>query len=122
MPESAFATLGLVELVDLDPVDGLEPLHHQLGYAFTRAHRIGVGRVGVDHDDFDLAPVAAVDGARSIESGQPVFGRQPRAGVHQTDETIGQRYCNATMARPPAGSITTSSTDTRSAPASPGLA
>lgn len=71
--------------IDFDELNVLIALYHQLGDAIPRGDCEWFVS-GVEQDDFDLSAIAGVDGARCVQHRDAVFGGQPAARVHQTDQ------------------------------------
>jgi len=82
-----FGQPGLVERRHLDQLDQLDPLHQQLGYAVAAVHHDGLDRVEIDQRNLDLAAIARVDGARTVDDRKAHACRQSRARVDQADHS-----------------------------------
>src|SRR3984957_13699204 len=68
----------------------LHPLHHQLRDAVTASERDRPGLIGVQQDYLDLATVPGVHRARRVHQGDPVPGREARAGVQRAGVAVRQ--------------------------------
>ncbi len=82
-PEAALAALRVRQLVDLDEAARLDPLDHQLGDPLTAHDLERHGRVGVDQQHLEFAPVAGVDQARRVEAGDTVSQGQAAAWLDE---------------------------------------
>lgn len=61
----------------------LDPLDDELGDAIAALDLERLGRVGVEENDLELAPVAGVDESRTVEDRHAVFVGQAAAGLHE---------------------------------------
>ena len=59
--EAALATVGVRQLIDFDEPQRFVALDDELGDALAAANLEGLGRVGVDEQHLQLAPIATVD-------------------------------------------------------------
>lgn len=82
---------GLVERRDLDQLDQLDPLDQQLGDPVAAAHHDRRGRVEVDQRHLDLAAIAGVDGARTVDDRKPHSRSQSGPRMHQADHPVRDR-------------------------------
>jgi len=82
-----FRQPGIVKRRHLDQLHQFDSLHEQLGDAVAAVHHDGLGRVEIDQRDLDLAPIARVDGARTVHDRQPDAGGQSRTRVDQPDHS-----------------------------------
>lgn len=89
-----FGQPGLVERRHLDQLHQLDPLHQQLGDPVATVHHDGLDRVEVDQRDLDLAAIARIDGARTVDDRKPNSCGQSRAWMDQSDhsERNGDRH------------------------------
>jgi len=94
---------SLVERRHLDQLYQFDPLHQQLGDPITAVHHNRLDRVEIDQRDLDLAAIARVDGARTVDDRKPNPRSQSRAGVNQTDhpERDGDRDARPHQGAPP---------------------
>lgn len=76
---------GLVERRDLDQLYQLDPLHQQLGDTVTTLHGNRGHRVEVDQRNLELATIASVDCARTVDDRQSHPGGQSRAWMDQAN-------------------------------------
>jgi len=98
-----FGQPGLVERRHLDQLDQLDPLHEQLGDAIATVHNDGLGRVEIDQRNLDLATIARVDGAGTVDDRKSNARSQSRTRMDQADhsERNGDRHAGSYQ-RPPA--------------------
>ncbi len=80
-----FGQPGLVERRNLDQLDQLDLLDQQLGDAVAAVHHDRRGWIEIDQRHLDLAAIARVDGARTVDDRKPHPRGQSRAGVDQAD-------------------------------------
>lgn len=86
-----FGQARLVERRHLDQLDQLDLLHEQLGDAVAAMHHDGLGRIQIDQCDLDLAAIAGVDCARTVDDRKPHARSQSRTRVNQADHSEGNR-------------------------------
>lgn len=77
----------LVERRHLDQLYQLDALHQQLGDAVAAMHHDGLDGVEVDQRNLDLAAIARVDGAGTVDDRKPDPRGQSRARMHQADHS-----------------------------------
>ncbi len=83
-----FGQPGLVEGRDLNQLDQLDLLDQQLGDAIAAVHDDRRGWIQIDQRYFDLATIARVDGARTVDDRKPHPRGQSRARVDQADHSV----------------------------------
>jgi len=88
--EAALAAHGGVQRVDLHDRHVLNTLHDQLSDPLAALQGNRLGRIEVDDHDLDLAAIARVDDARSVDQRDAVARGQAGAGVHQPHMACGQ--------------------------------
>jgi len=81
MPTSA--AFGIGQHIDLDELGSRHALDDELGDAIAPVQCQRRGRVVVDDDHLDLAPVAGVNRARCVHQPESGASRQPGAGVYE---------------------------------------
>ena len=77
----------LVERRHLNQLHQFNPLHQQLGDAVAPVHHDGLDRIEVDQRDLDLAAIARVDGAGTVDDRKPYPRSQSRTRVDQADHS-----------------------------------
>lgn len=94
---------GLVERRNLNQLYQFDPLHQQLGDAIAAVHHDGLDRIEVDQRNLDLAAIARVDGARTVDDRKPNARSQSRARMDQADhsERNGDRDARSHQGPPP---------------------
>src|SRR5579884_1073771 len=70
--EAPGAPMAVGQLLHRHEAHLLDGLDHQLGDPVAPVHLVGLDRVGVDQQNLELAPVAGIDQARGVETGDPV--------------------------------------------------
>jgi hypothetical protein len=90
-----FGQPSLVEGGDLDQLDQLDLLHQQLCDAVAAMHHDRRGGVEVDQRDLDLATIARIDGAGTIDDRKPYARRQSGARMDQPHHAQRDRNRNA---------------------------
>ena len=88
MAEATSAALGLLEFLHLDESRVLHGLDDELGDPFTPDDLEILGRVGVDQQHLEFAPVTRIDQTRGIEARDAVLERQAAAGLHEAGVTV----------------------------------
>lgn len=82
----------------------LDRLHDQLRDAFAPRDEEWLRRVVIDETDLELAPVARVDEAGRVETGNTVFECEAAAGLHESGVALRQRNRDSRWdQRPPTG-------------------
>jgi hypothetical protein len=75
MPKSSGPALRILQPILHAKADPYNRLDHQLGNAIPPSNPVGI-LSKVDHQDLDLPSIVGVDGARSVEKGQPMSPSQ----------------------------------------------
>src|SRR4051812_9666591 len=81
--EPALAPLGDGQLVDLDQAGVLDGLEHELRDALAPHDLEVLGRVGVDQQHLELAPIAGVDQAGRVQAGDAVLQCEAAPRLHE---------------------------------------
>lgn len=96
------AAVVVVQGVDFIPTNFRHPLHHQLGDTVTSSDAIRSLRIGVQHHDFDLTAIRAIDESWAVRHRHPMLQRQTTAREHESGVTPGQGQSDSRWNQHPA--------------------
>src|SRR5690349_10840182 len=87
----AEAARGVIEHVDLVPLDVLHALDDELGDPIAGLYIERLMRIVVDQQHADLVAVPRVDEARRVEARDAVAQREPRTRLHEAGVALRNR-------------------------------